>query len=353
MKTQTEKVKVSQQNQVITKEQANNLLKQMMNDEGSFKQNTTLTLPFNNWEALQNSLNMMLQLPLFNWHIADWMLKIEESSLEVIYNSNHSWGLKVNAYRNIFHKDLIMDAITNTLGTLVINFPKFCKWKPFGGTEFYYGMKDAFYSNKMTNTFVLGAVKNTIERSKRKLIKDPNLPINTNVNPHKVEISIIALDKMIVTYDHQYLECNLSTQRGLHGTQAFWNMKSKKGNKNWEMLIDLLAQPDKLFDRTATTHKAFSSGESPYQVTKASKEMSNLEKALSHIFVLGEEFKWFKKEGSMYIPNFKLSGSLFDVVEKATHEVRENKRYNAYDDDQLDYIYLEEESRNGLIASKD
>ena len=141
----------------------------MMNDERSFKQNTTLTLPFNNWEALQNSLNMMLQLPLFNWHIADWMLKIEESSLEVIYNSNHSWGLKVNAYRNIFHKDLIMDAITNTLGTLVINFPKFCKWKPFGGTEFYYGMKDAFYSNKMTNTVVWGAGKNTIERSKRKL----------------------------------------------------------------------------------------------------------------------------------------------------------------------------------------
>ena len=352
MKTQNNKVEVGQQKQVITKEQANNLLKQMMNDKGSFRKNTTLTLPLHNWQGLQNVLRQMLDLPLFQVYVYDWMLEIEKTALHIIYNENNSWAVKVSAYHNIFNKDLIMDAITHTVGTNLINYPRFCEWKPFGGEDFYYSMKDAWYSNTMTNSFLHSSVRNVIQESKSKLIKDPQLPFKTDVNPNEITIHIIDLAKMQFEHKRYLINCELETQVGLHGTNMFWNKKQNKPNKNWDILMDLGTNPRLEFDRAYTNHQDFPTGFSQKNKDASSKAINKLKKALNNIFVLADGCEWFTKSGDVYKPNFNYDNSLMRTILNTSHIAQKENGYSAYDDrDDSDWAKYED-TNNGLFNNE-
>ena len=352
MKPQTKEVQVSKQKQVISTEQANNLLKQMMNDKGSFRQNTTLTLPLHNWQGLQNGLKQMLELPLFQVYVYDWMLDIERTALQIIYNENNSWAVKVSAYHNIFNKDLIMDAITHAVGTSLINYPKFCEWKPFGGEEFYYSMKDAWYSNTMTNSFLHSSVRNVIQESKSKLIKDPQLPFLTDVNPRNITVHMVDVAKMQMEHERHLINCELETQVGLHGTDAFWNKKQNKPNKNWDLLMDLALNPLLEFDRANTNHQVFPTGFSPKNKDDSSKAINKLSKALSHIFKLADGYNWFTKSGDTYKPNFSYTNSIFSTIQKTSHMAQNEKEYDAYADrSNAEWGHLDD-TRDGLYNNE-
>ena len=65
----------------------------------------------------------------------------------------------VGKYFQIFQKDLVMDAIISSLGTKASRYPQFMKCNPFGGAEFYFEIKDAWYKGELTNSYLLNKLK--------------------------------------------------------------------------------------------------------------------------------------------------------------------------------------------------
>jgi len=213
-------------------------------------------------------------------------------------------------------------------------------------------MKDAWYSNTMTNSFVHSSVRNMIQESKSKLIKDPQLPFKTDVNPRDITVHMIDLAKMQLEHDLHQIDCELETQVGLHGTNAFWNKKQNKPNKNWDLLMDLGLHPRLEYDRAFTNHQVFPTGFSPKNKDDSSKAINKLSKALNHIFKLADGYDWFTKSGDVYRPNFSYNNSLMRTIQNTSHMAQNEKEYDAYADRSSSEWGQYQDTRNGLFNNE-
>jgi len=243
-----------------------------------------------------------------------------------------SWVIKVNQYENIFRKDLVMDAIVSSLGTNASKFPQFMNWNPFGGAEFYFEIKDAWFKGDLTQSMILDKLKLYVSEAQSKIIKDPQLPFREGVKPNEITIHIIDLAKMQFEHKRTLINCELETQIGLHGTDVFWNKKQNKPNKNWDLLTDLALNINLEFDRANTNHQVFPTGFSPKNKDDSSKAINKLSKALSHIFKLADGYNWFTKSGDVYRPNFSYNNSLWRTIQNTSHMAQNEKEYDAYAD---------------------
>ena len=332
MKTQKNKEEVNQP--LFNPQVANQTLEKMLNEDGSVKDNSSVTfnMPFHDWNQLHSNVTNYLKMPSFIQHSTKWLSSIDDATYPVIYDSNMSWVIKVNQYFQIFRKDLVMDAIISSLGTKASLYPQFMNWNPFGGAEFYFAIKDAWFKGELTQSSILDKLKVYVTEAKSKLIKDPQLPYLKNVNPIDITIHIIDLQKMHLEHNHTLIECELETQLGLYGTNAFWNKKQNKPNKNWDLLMDLGMNPRLEFDREYANHQVFTTGLSPKNKDDSSKAINKLKKALSHIFGLADGFDWFTKTGDIYKPNFSYDNSLMRTINKTSHMALQEKEYNAFDE---------------------
>ena len=352
MKTQIKKEEVKQQ--LFNPQVANQCLENILNEDGSLKDNSSVTfnMPYHDWHQLHANITNYLKMPLFIQYSTKWLSTIDDATYPVIYDSNMSWVIKVNQYFQIFRKDLVMDAIVSSLGTKASRFPQFMNWNPFGGAEFYFEIKDAWYKGDLTQSMILDKLKLYVSEAQSKIIKDPQLPFRKGVNPNEITIHIIDLAKMQFQHKGTLINCELETQVGLHGTDMFWNKKQNKPNKNWDILMDLGTNPRLEFDRGYANHQDFPTGFSQKNKDASSKAINKLKKALNNIFVLADGCEWFTKSGDVYKPNFNYDNSLMRTILNTSHIAQKENEYSAYDDrDDSDWAQYED-TNNGLFNNE-
>lgn len=300
------------------------------------KRKIDFEMNFSDWSILSSQIANYLQLPTFVVQITKWLQSIDNLTYQHIFNSQLSWVVRLNYYAQVFRKDLIMDVIICVYGTQIPE--QFRGHKPFGGDEFYFKMKDAWFQGKFNGSFLMKELKETIKMEKSTAIQDPQLPFASNFDPQNVRISMVNNKTLILQIKEQLINIDISKQIGLQGTKGFWNKKSQKGNKNWDILTDVFCHPDNVLDMNGTGYSSFPTGMSKIQRDKSSKSVSGLKSALDFILELNSGKEWFTKKETVYEPNFRLGSSYIDAVRKAVTE-NEPVEYDPYSDNHNVDIY--------------
>lgn len=292
-------------------------LDQIVKDKLKSGQLKSWDFHWSNFERLKYDVSLYLKIPSFRDTIVPMLEEKIKLAHSLIFDNAVSMRLKVIQFRQIFFHDLTMDAIMSTYS---IAPKKITDFRPFGGSEFYFNMKEAFYENEFTDLFILKALTEVMSQEKAKVIRDPELPILKGIKPESVTVHINDNESLMLEVGEKTFTVNIKNQLGLQGTKGFCSKKSKEGNKNWDILQDVFVHPSHFLDMNGSGYMAFPTGMNKRERDKSSKSISKLENALNLVIELEDGSEWFRKDKTVYIPNFGVGNSYLKCVEdlKAT-----------------------------------
>ena len=309
----------------LTNEEADKRLKNMIDKNGGIK---NWNLPYHNWNQLTLDLVHPCRLPTFINGAKGWLKDIDDMIIPNIYDESMSRLVRIKFLIGVFNNDLIRDAIISIHHNQIPS--QFLDWKPFGGSEYYCQMKDDFYDNKMSNTYLMKRLDWVVTKS-REVIEGSALPLVADAHPSDIMISPIDWDTLHITHKEKLYMVVLPKMVGLHGSTGFWNMKQNKINANMEVFMDIWNSPDHRLSRDNGGLLSWKGGTDKTSRDKQSHQISKIKIALSKIIELGsdpetgEQYDWFDLKGLDYNPTFIVGTSFVDNARRMidTHNLNQ------------------------------
>lgn len=278
-------------------------------------------LTHQNWHTLQQELIGFLKLPVFQENLLGSLEASDKQCLELVYDESKSKVVRFEPLLQLFKNDLVRN-----MAVVIVkqNIPDELKnWTPFGGDEYYFELKDKWYSEgqkDLTHTWLSMKLDEIV--SAQQTVKDPELPYWEGKFPHpsQIQISLINLHTLNIEWENEQVIVDCEKQIGLHGSEGLISKQTKEANANMMVLYDLWLHPAKELDMAHPHYQKFRTGVSPAQRDRASHQISKVNTALSKIVELaidpdtGKPHTWFKLEDHVYTPKFIAGDGGFDIA---------------------------------------